>query len=455
MMVRKVYSKLPKSIQNATRYAYCMIPLSIRYGKVFRETYAFLQESQWWSREQLEEYQFSKLKELLTFCSMYVPFYQKRWAKYGINIDNIKDSKDVAKIPFTTKQDIIESSSLMVPTIYNKNNLLLSHTGGTTGSKAFFYVTREAVQKENAFFARYWNWHGYNFMKDNCVIFRGSKERPSKIIEKFGKYHIFSSFDLTPERLKEYIKYIAKNKIKYMQAYPSFAFLLFQFAYENDLMNELAHMKCIFCASEKMHDYQRDFIEKNIDIKVFQHYGHMELVSLFQQCEYNNAYHNIPEYGYTEFDSVSDGLFEIISTGFNNSATPLIRYRTKDYVKLQRDIACPCGLKYLKTVKEIEGRSGDMLITPGGRLIGPTHLEFVLKGEMTAFMDLQFIQEELNHLTILIVPSPTYKEGDKELLGERVLWRLGEKMDIDIQIVDEIKKPINQKKRLTVSKLKM
>ena len=111
------------------------------------------------------------------------------------------------------------------------------------------------------------------------------------------------------------------------------------------------------------------------------------------------------------------------------------------------------GLKYLKTVKEIEGRSGDILITPGGRLIGPSHLEFFLKGEMTAFMDLQFIQEELNHLTILIVPSPTYKEGDKELLRERVLWRLGEKMEMDIKIVDEIKKPINQKKRLTVSKL--
>lgn len=453
MDLDKLVKSLPYPLEQGIRYIYGAVPVPLRYGKVFRQMYAFLQESQWWSQKQLEEYQFSKLKELLTFCSEYVPFYQKRWAEYGINIDNIKDFEDFAKIPFTTKQDIIESSSLMVPTIYKKINLILSNTGGTTGSKAFFYVTREAVQKERAFSARYWNWHGYNFMKDDCVIFRGSEERPSKIIEKFGKYHIFSSFDLTPERLKEYIRYIAKNKIKYMQAYPSFAFLLFQFAHENELMSELAHMKCIFCASEKMHDYQRDFIEKNFDIKVFQHYGHTELGALFLQCEYNNAYHIIPEYGYTEFDPVSDGLFEIISTGFNNSATPLIRYRTKDYVKLQRDIACPCGLKYLKTVKEIEGRSGDILITPGGRLIGPSHLEFFLKGEMTAFMDLQFIQEELNHLTILIVPSPTYKEGDKELLRERVLWRLGEKMEMDIKIVDEIKKPINQKKRLTVSKL--
>jgi phenylacetate-CoA ligase len=167
-MIEKIYSKLPKPIQYAARYAYSVIPPPIRYGKVFRDTYKFLQQSQWWSREQLEEYQFSKLKELLTFCSKYVPFYQKKWAEFGINIGTIKDFEDFARIPFTTKQDIIESSVLMMPTIYKKDNLILSNTGGTIGSKAFFYVTREAVQKEKAFFARYWNWHGYNFMKDDC-----------------------------------------------------------------------------------------------------------------------------------------------------------------------------------------------------------------------------------------------------------------------------------------------
>ena len=33
--------------------------------KVFREKYTFLQKSQWWSREQLEEYQLQQLGKVL------------------------------------------------------------------------------------------------------------------------------------------------------------------------------------------------------------------------------------------------------------------------------------------------------------------------------------------------------------------------------------------------------
>ena len=63
-MIGKVYRKLPKSVQYAVGYAYNAIPLPIRYGEVFRETYAFLQELQWWSREKLEEYRLEQLSKL-------------------------------------------------------------------------------------------------------------------------------------------------------------------------------------------------------------------------------------------------------------------------------------------------------------------------------------------------------------------------------------------------------
>jgi len=62
---------LPYPAKQGLKYIYGAIPTRFRYGKVFWETYDFLQESQWWSREKLEEHQMQQLSTLgipLGFC---------------------------------------------------------------------------------------------------------------------------------------------------------------------------------------------------------------------------------------------------------------------------------------------------------------------------------------------------------------------------------------------------
>jgi len=101
-MIGNVYRKLPKSVQYAAGYAYGVIPPSIRYGKVFRETYAFLQESQWWSREQLEEYQLEQLSKLLHHAYENVPYYRRVFDERGLKPRDIQDLKDLQKLPYLT-----------------------------------------------------------------------------------------------------------------------------------------------------------------------------------------------------------------------------------------------------------------------------------------------------------------------------------------------------------------
>ncbi len=89
MSLKDFAKSLPYPVKQGLSYIYESTPPRFRYGKAFCNTYNFLRKSQWWSKEKLEKYQFSKLKELLKFCNKYVPFYQKRWSDYGININNI------------------------------------------------------------------------------------------------------------------------------------------------------------------------------------------------------------------------------------------------------------------------------------------------------------------------------------------------------------------------------
>ena len=101
-MIGKVYRRLPKSVQYAVGYAYGTIPPPIRYGRVFRETYAFLQESQWWSREQLEEYQLEQLSKLLHHAYGNVPYYRRVFDERGSKPRDIHDFKDLQQLPYLT-----------------------------------------------------------------------------------------------------------------------------------------------------------------------------------------------------------------------------------------------------------------------------------------------------------------------------------------------------------------
>ena len=64
MSIKKLVRALPYPLERSLCSVYGAIPPRIRYGKTFRQMYAFLQDSQWWSRERLEEYQMQHLGKL-------------------------------------------------------------------------------------------------------------------------------------------------------------------------------------------------------------------------------------------------------------------------------------------------------------------------------------------------------------------------------------------------------
>jgi phenylacetate-CoA ligase len=164
-MIREIIKKSPYFIQQPIRIMFNKMPYVVQYGRVFNDTYKFLQQSQNWTKERLQNYQLKKIRELLNFCYDYVPFYQKKWNDYGINVKTIKDFEDFKKLPFTTKQELINNSEEFIPTVFDREKLIRTRSGGTTGSPANFYETQESIDKELAFYTRYWICNGYDFSK--------------------------------------------------------------------------------------------------------------------------------------------------------------------------------------------------------------------------------------------------------------------------------------------------
>ena len=138
--------KLPQPMQQGLKYVYAAIPFSTRYGKVFWETYNFLQESQWWSKEKLEEYQRRQLQRLLLHAYENVPHYQRVFNERGLKPTHIQNFDDLRKLPYLTRELIQEELPNLVAKNYPRLKLHYATTGGSTGTPLGFYEERGTSQ---------------------------------------------------------------------------------------------------------------------------------------------------------------------------------------------------------------------------------------------------------------------------------------------------------------------
>jgi len=139
---------------------------------VFRETYKFLQESQWWSNEQLEEYQLEQLSKLLHHAYENVP-YRRVFDERGLKPKDIQDFKDLQQLPYLTKEDVRANFNDLIARNIPKEQMEYVTTGGTSGKTLGFYIEKKTHSIRMAFEWREWNWMGYNF-GDKCVVLRGN-----------------------------------------------------------------------------------------------------------------------------------------------------------------------------------------------------------------------------------------------------------------------------------------
>ena len=99
----------------------------------FIHTYTLLKESQWWSKEQIEEYQLQQLKKLLTHAYENVTYYTKLFNKLDLKPEDINSFQDLQKIPYLTKEMVRKNFSALKATNYPEHRFENLSTGGSTG----------------------------------------------------------------------------------------------------------------------------------------------------------------------------------------------------------------------------------------------------------------------------------------------------------------------------------
>jgi len=458
--MRNLIRKAPTWIKKPIKYVYSLIPYERRLGKVFWDTYNFLQESQWWSKEQLEEYQMRELEKLLKHAYENVPYYRRVFNERGLKPKDIQDFDDFKKLPCLTKEDVRNNLNDLMAKNLQKSMFRYVYTSGSTGIPlAFYHEKGRTAAKEWAFMVTQWNRVGYK-IGDKCIVLRGHVIRPARK-GKFCEYDpvnknlFLSSFHMTDEILPEYIAKIREFKPNFIQAYPSAITILARFIKEHNIKPFLT-VKAILCASENFYPWQRELLKKTMKCRIWSFYGHTEQTVLAGECEKSTCYHIFPEYGVTELISRDESPLnhegeagEIVGTGFNNYAMPFIRYKTGDLAVYTQQ-KCSCGRNY-QLIEKVVGRLQEFIVAKDGHLIplGDMQIYYVFDN----IKQFQFYQDKEGEVVFKIVKKDTYTDEDTSRILRSLYNRTGGNLKVYLEFVDKILRTDSGKYRFLIQKL--
>ena len=424
------------------------------YTKIL-ETYSFLKKSQWWSAEQLQEYQDNKLSDLITHAYMNVPYYHSLFTKQGVQPSDITSTADLHKLPLLTREVIRENQTDMKAQNYHEKSFEPRTTGGSTGTPLHFYVEKGTWLANHMAFNRiYMDRAGYR-LKDRIVSIAGS----TKIFQHHPLHRtiVLSSFHMTDQNLQLYVSKIKRFKPKYITAYPSALTILSKYISEHTTEN-IKSIQAVFCHGETIFDWQRKLIEQTFDCRIFDQYGHREQSVLACTCEKNNEYHIFPEYGVVELIdehgkpvTKENTSGEIVATGLHTHIFPFIRYKTGD-IGIYTNQSCECGRKY-PLIKKILGRTQEFLVSKNDNLVSLTGFYSVIPESSKNVKECQLYQDTPGEVVLHIVTDSEFADADIAAIKEGFHRRFKNDFSIQIQLVDSIPRLELGKFRFLVQKL--
>jgi len=441
------YNNSSPFAKNLLGNIYKQVPLRLRYGRVYAHYEKLLTQSRLWKSEEIREYQNERLQNLVKHCYRNVPYYRAWFDRSNLKPGDFNGTDDLKRIPFLTKEIILQNRDELVAANYPKSKRLYYSTGGTTGNPMSFYNEKGVSRsKEFAFITNLWERVGYR-IGDKLVTLRGNvipsaKKNEFWEVEPIKNRLILSTYHMTEQNLEKYVEKIRAFVPDFIHTYPSAVTVLAKYMLERSLP-PFKSLKAVLCSSEAFYPGQRELLQNAFQCRIFSWYGQGEMVALAGECEVSPLYHIYPEYGIVELVDENDHVIdrtgqmgEIVGTGFDRDLMPFLRYRTGDFAEYN-DQPCTCGRNY-RRLQRVEGRwLQEQVITRKGNLISVTALNM----HTPVFRNVsrfQFYQEEAGKIELRLVPKNEFCQTDKENISSAFLKKFDSRdIDLIIKIVDD------------------
>jgi phenylacetate-CoA ligase len=335
-------------------------------------------------RDEIQQLQLERLQVTVNRAYKNVIFYRNLLDKSGITPEDITSLVDLSKIPFTTRETLIENQPYGMFALPLREVVRLQSSSGTTRDPIVVGYSKNDIE------------HWTNLMTRVLTAVGITKDDIVQIAFDYGLFTGALGFHYGAERIGATVipcsRLSVEKQIAVLRNYrstvlvctPTFALHIANVMNDQGISPAILSLRVGLFGSEPWSEAIRKEIENKLHIIALDNYGLSEVMGpgVSVECEHKNGLHIFEDHFIPEVinpktgDPVPDGeKGELVLTTITKEAFPMIRYRTGDYTSLDHSI-CPCGRTIVR-MSRVSERTDDMIVVQGINIY-PSQIEQIL-----------------------------------------------------------------------------
>lgn len=415
----------------------------------------FLEDAQWWEPERLEAERDRALRSLVRVAYAEVPLYRELMERAKVRPDNIQTASDLPRLPVVTKQTLRANypEAVVRDTGYRTSE---TSTSGSTGTNFRVRLDSETRGWYRASFMLALEWAGWKIGEPHLqtgMTFARSLDR--KLKDSLLGCHYVPANDLSDARLDQNLELMDRHRVRHLWGYPGSLYFIARRALQRGWNRPL---RSVVTWGDNLYPHYRATLEKAFRVRVHDTYGCAEGMHIAAQCGTDGTYHThtldiIVEFLDEAGSPVAPGQRgNIVLTRLHPGPMPFIRYRVGDAGTPGDAERCPCGRGYA-TMKAIEGRETDVVVTPSGKRL----IVHFFTGILEHFAEIdsyQVVQESRDAIVLRVVPAETPGAETAKRIVARLKQMGASDLNIEVEFVDRIPPTAGGKRRFIISRIR-
>jgi len=331
------------------------------------------------SVDELRALQLERMQWSLQHAYTNVPMYRQKFDSAGVHPDDLKSIEDLAKFPYTTKQDLRDNYPFGTFAVPMEDVVRVHASSGTTGKPTVVGYTQQDIDVWAAAMAR--------------SIRAGGGRRADIVHVSYG-YGLFTGglgAHYGAERLgctvipfgggqtERQVQLIQDFKPTVIMVTPSYCLAMADEFDRQGIDPAQTTLRVGMFGAEPWTNSMRAEIETRFNMHAVDIYGLSEIIGpgvAIECVETKDGPTIWEDYFYPEvvdaeaLTPVDDGVEgELVFTSLIKQAMPIVRYRTRDLTTL-----LPGSARTMRRMAKITGRTDDMMIIRGVNVF-PTQIE--------------------------------------------------------------------------------
>jgi phenylacetate-CoA ligase len=336
------------------------------------------------SRDELAGLQYDRLSWSIRHAYEHVGPYRAKCESAGVHPDDLRSLDDLARFPFTTKQDLRDSYPFGMFAVPRQDVVRVHASSGTTGKPTVVGYTARDIETWASLMAR--SIHAAGARKGDIVhvsygygLFTGGLGAHYGA-EKLGCTVVPMSGGQTEKQMQLIVDF----EPDVIMVTPSYMLNLAEQFTRQGLDPRKSSLAIGIFGAEPWTEAMRDEIEQRLDIDAVDIYGLSEVIGpgVASECvESKDGPVIWEDHFYPEIIDPDTGAVradgepgELVFTSLSKEALPVIRYRTRDLTRL-----LPPTSRSMRRMAKMTGRTDDMLIVRGVNVFPSQIEELILK----------------------------------------------------------------------------